>query len=131
VITGYELAEDAATWLLVETRADGRVGVAGEGSTTVAGVAIAGGPGNEDLSAVAGGGAPVWRCPGLVDVVSGGDEAHVVYAELAEEGAELVAAAGGRVRPAGPGTDARVIAGICTEPGGVSAINGFGLMRTV
>lgn len=120
---------------LVEARAAGRIGVAAAGSEKVLGVALTDalapeqGPGATSTDAL---GRPVVSAvpiPTTVAVAYSGTEVKVVYAAAAEFGERLVAAAGGKVEPAGDSPDARTIVGVCTEPAGVAAADARGLIR--
>ncbi|WP_027500413.1 hypothetical protein [Rhodococcus sp. UNC363MFTsu5.1] len=120
---------------LVEARAASRIGVAAAGSTKVLGVALtdAQNPDTFTGEPVLVNGRPVLNAavlPGVVAVAYGGIETPVVYAAAAVFGDRLIAAAGGKVTPAGATPDARTIVGICTAPTGVAA-NATGLMRTL
>lgn len=120
---------------LVEARAASRVGVAAAGSVKVLGVALndAIGPellvttpttvnGHSVLNAVV--------LPTAVAVADSGIEVPVIYAAAAAFGDKLIAAALGKVTPAGATPDARTIVGTCTEPAGISGADIVGLMRT-
>jgi len=121
---------------VVEARDGGRIGVAAAGSVRVLGVAVTDAVAPEDLvltPTVVGGrsvlnAAPL---PTTVAVAYGGIEVPVVYAAAAAFGDLLIAAAAGRVTPAGATPDARTIIGRCTAPEGVSGAGVVGLMRTL
>lgn len=119
---------------LVEARAASRIGVAAAGSVKVLGVALTDAQSPDAIigepAVVAG--RPVLNAailPPKVAVAYGGIEVPVVYVAAAAFGDRLVAAAAGKVTPAGATPDARTIVGTCTEPAGVTA-GAAGLMRT-
>lgn len=119
---------------LVEARAASRVGVAGAASVKVLGVALTDAINPEAISdapTVVNGrevlnAAPL---PVVVPLAHSGDEVPVTYVAAAAFGEKLIAAAAGKVTPAGATPDARTIVGTCTEPAGVGA-GAVGLMRT-
>jgi hypothetical protein len=108
-----------------------RVGVAAAGSLVVLGVAI-----QDAITPEAFTSAPVSgvlneaQNPTRVGLAYGGDEAPVTYAANTTFGQKLIAAAAGKVTPAGATPDARTIVGTCAEEAGVLA-NAVGLMRTI
>lgn len=126
--------EPIAGGQLVEARAAGRIGVAAAGSVKVLGVAVTDA---QSPDAITGdpaivNGRPVLNTailPPKVAVAYSGIEVPVTYVAAAAFGDKLVAAAAGKVTPAGATPDARTIVGTCTEPLGV-AIGAVGLMRT-
>ena len=140
----YTPAENILGGQVVEARAAGRIGVAGEGSLKVLGVALtdAQSPEAATTTATVVNGRPLLNAaplPTSVGVAYSGDEVPVVYDVAAAFGDPLVAAAGGRVRPyrftdpdgAGPlvaDANLALIIGRCTAPAGVAAA-GTGLMR--
>lgn len=119
---------------LVEAAAAGRIVVAAAGSVKVLGAALTDAvapeqfPGANTTDAL---GRPVVsavKIPTTVAVAYSGTEVKLTYAAAANFGDRLVAAAAGKVTPAGATPDARTIVGICTEPAGVAA-NATGLTR--
>jgi hypothetical protein len=129
-------AEAIAGGQVIEGRASGRVGVAGAASVKVLGIAITDGiaPESQVLTSTVVGGRAVLNAAQLPTVISyadRGQEVPCVYAAVAAYGEKLIAAAGGKVTPAGATPDARTIVGTCTEPNGVTVVNAVGLVRTV
>lgn len=127
VITGGHLVEAVGT---------DRVQLASAASVKTLGIAVIDGIAPEDLvltpTVVAGRSVlNTAVLPTHVSVVYGGMEAPCEYAAAAAFGDPLVAAANGRVTPAGATPDARTIVGRCTQPGGVSGAGVYGLVRTV
>lgn len=119
------------------TATAGRIQHAGAGSVKTLGVALADAiaPENVVTAPTAGGdGRPVtalYSLPTTVAVADSGIEVKAEYAANANEGDRLIAAADGKVTPAGATPDARTIVGRCTQPGGVVvSTNPFGLMVT-
>ncbi|WP_431231522.1 hypothetical protein ACQ856_18340 [Mycolicibacterium psychrotolerans] len=122
---------------VVEAVAPGRIQLAGAASVRTLGVALTDCIAPEDLQTgpvIDGSGRPVtamYALPVNTAVADGGIEVKVEYAADAVFGDRLVAAANGKVTPAGATPDARTIVGKCTEPLGVTvATNAFGLMET-
>lgn len=115
----YPAAETVTGGQLVEGRAAGKVGVAAAGSAKVVGVAL-----NDAVATLVTdpvGGVLNTAPTGTRVNVSNRDEVPVTYVAAADFGDALVAAAGGKVTPAGATPDARTIVGRCTEPDGVAA----------
>lgn len=130
----YTPAEPIVGGQLVEARAAGRIGVAAAGSVKVLGVAITDAQPPEAVvtESTTVNGRPVLNTailPVNVAVAYVGIEVPVTYAAAAAFGDKLIAAAAGRVAPAGAAPDARSIVGICAAPAGVAA-GAAGLMRT-
>lgn len=130
VIKGGQVVEATTT--------PGRIQPAGAGSLKVLGVATLDAIAPEDVTngqGTASDGRPVVAAipqNTKTAVAYGGDEVPVEYAANAAFGEYLIAAANGKVTPAGATPDARTLIGRCTEPGGVVvATNAFGLMRTL
>lgn len=121
--------------LLVEARANGRIGVAAASSLKVLGVALTDAIAPEQVvtdPSTDALGRPVLTAvnlPTKVAVAYAGTEVKVTYSAAASFGDKLVATANGKVGPAGATPDARTIVGICTEPAGVAAANTVALMR--
>ena len=122
---------------VVEATTGGRIKVAAAGSFKVLGVALTDAVAPEDFPGANGTdtlGRPVVSAvpiPTTVAVAYAGTEVKVTYAATAAFGDKLIAAADGKVTPAGATPDARTVVGICTEPAGVTAANATGLIRLV
>lgn len=118
----YEVVESVPAGRLVEGRAASKVGLAAAGSLVVLGVATTDA---KPLAATTGtdafGNQTLTLDPIDQYTAVGGNGAiyPVEYAADAAFGAKLIAAASGKVTPAGATPDARTIVGECREPGGV------------
>lgn len=122
---------------LVEARTGGRIGTAAAGSLKVLGAALGDAQSPEGVvtaGVVGADGRPVLntaQLPTTVAVAYAPAEVKLTFTAAATFGERLVATADGKVGPAGATPDARSIVGICTEPAGVGAANGVGLVRLV
>src|SRR5574337_635880 len=119
---------------LVAAGTGGRIVIAGSGSVKVLGVALTDAVAPESVTSAVVGDPPTLAAvpqPTSTAVAYGGVEAHVTYTADAAFGDRLVAGANGAVTAltAVP-ADARLVVGVCTEPGGVTiSKNPVGLAR--
>jgi hypothetical protein len=115
----YPAAETIVGGQVVEGRDTAKAGVAAAGSIRVLGVAL-----NDAVATLV-----TDPVNGVLDTAPTGtrvnvanrDEVPVTYVDAAKFGEALVAAAAGKVTPAGAEADPRTIIGRCTEPAGVAA----------
>lgn len=130
----YTVAEAVKGGQLVEARAGGKIGVAGDGSLKVLGVATRDARPPQSATGTTADGFPVLNVEANIsEFVAVGCFAQypVVFAEAAAFGDRLAAAANGQVRrfrdtdPDATGAliadTASALIGVCTEPNGVAA----------